>query len=299
MNVINFNSENCLRVRRQLDSYLSNELLVETTAEVTRHLETCADCARELESRTKVRDALRRAVGGLEVPQDLGQAIVRELEKQSAENEWTFRGLAWAGALALFLLAGLLGAKYWSQMRRGRQLVASVLRIGVADHIQCAVKGHNYPDIANPPDKLREKLGPQYSALLAVVQAKLPGFEVLEAHVCSIPGSPRKYVHFITRGHGTILSVILTRAEGVSLPIGNGLESADSGGLRLYEAHLDGMNAAGFEAADYLGFVVSDLGSHEILELARGLAPPLKEALVATETNAFLRSPASWLRRNS
>ena len=87
-----------------------------------------------------------------------------------------------------------------------------------ADHVQCAIKGHNYPDIANPPEKLRQKLGPQYAGLLEVVQQKLPGFEVLEAHVCSIPGSPRKYVHFITRGRGTILSVILTRRRREQLP---------------------------------------------------------------------------------
>ena len=90
----------------------------------------------------------------------------------------------------------------------------------VSDHVQCAIKGHNYPEVANPPEVLRKKLGPQYAGLLEVVQQNLPGFEVLEAHICSIPGSPRKYVHFITRGRGTILSVILTKNDGAQLPSG-------------------------------------------------------------------------------
>ena len=53
--------------------------------------------------------------------------------------------------------------------------MASVLALGVSDHLQCAIKGHNYPDIANPPEQLRQKLGPQYAGLLEVVQQKLPG----------------------------------------------------------------------------------------------------------------------------
>ena len=39
MNVLNFDSKQCERVRRQLDAYVSNELLVETTSEVLKHLE--------------------------------------------------------------------------------------------------------------------------------------------------------------------------------------------------------------------------------------------------------------------
>src|SRR5208282_6207401 len=124
---------------------------------------------------------------------------------------------------------------------------ASVLALGVSDHVQCAIKGHNYPEIANPPEKLRQQLGPQYAGLLDVVQQKLPGFEILEAHICSIPGSPRKYIHFITRGRGTILSVILTRREGAQFPNGKVSRSGAWGGGNLYEAHLEGMNAAGFE----------------------------------------------------
>ena len=73
MNVLNFNSEQCARIRRQLDAYLSNELLVETTGEVLRHLESCEACLRELEARTRVRDALRRAAAGQTPPEELRQ----------------------------------------------------------------------------------------------------------------------------------------------------------------------------------------------------------------------------------
>jgi hypothetical protein len=164
--------------------------------------------------------------------------------------------------------------------------VASVLALGVSDHLQCAIKGHNYPDIANPPELLREKLGPQYAGVLEVVQQNLSGFEILEAHICSVPGSPRKYVHFIARGHGTILSVILTKSEGAQLPKRWALRSGASGSINLYEAHLEGMNVAGFESKGYLGFVVSDLSQAATLLIANKLAPPLKAALEAAPGSA-------------
>jgi hypothetical protein len=179
------------------------------------------------------------------------------------------------------VVLGGIATQQWIRVLRGRRIVASVLALGVSDHLQCAIKGHNYPAIANPPEQLRKKLGPQYAGLVEVVQQNLPGFEVLEAHLCSVEGSPRKYVHFITRGRGTILSVILTRSEGEQLPKGITFRSGASGSVNLYEAHLEGMNVAGFESKGYLGFVVSDLGQDTTMQIAKELAPPLKAALEA------------------
>jgi anti-sigma factor (TIGR02949 family) len=281
MNVPNFNSEQCARIRRHLDAYLSNELLVETTGEVLRHLESCQACTRELEARTRVRDALRRVAASQTPPEELRQSIQRQLRKMEPGFSGGLRRLTWALALALVVVLAGIATEQWIRVQRGRRVVASVLALGVSDHVQCAIKGHNYPDIANPPEKLRQQLGPQYAGLLDVVQQKLPGFEILEAHICSVQGSPRKYVHFITRGRGTILSVILTRRDGEHLPNGKGFISGSSGGLNLYEAHLEGMNAAGFESNGYFGFVVSDLSPAVTVQIASELAPPLKAALDA------------------
>ena len=43
MNVINFNEKTCEKIRRYFDSYLDNELLVETNHEVLRHLSVCPE----------------------------------------------------------------------------------------------------------------------------------------------------------------------------------------------------------------------------------------------------------------
>jgi anti-sigma factor (TIGR02949 family) len=281
MNLLNFSSEKCARIRRHLDAYLSNELLVETTSEVLRHLESCEACSRELQARTRVRDALRRVAASQVPPEELRQSIQRQLRNMQPGFSGGLRRLTWELALAMVVVLAGIAAEQWIRVQRGRRVVASVLAIGVSDHVQCAIKGHNYPDIANPPEKLRHQLGPRYAGLLDVVQQKLPGFEILEAHICTIPGSPRKYIHFITRGRGTILSVILTRRDGEQLPNGKWFTSGRSGSINLYEAHLEGMNAAGFESSAYFGFVVSDLSPAITEHIASELAPPLIAVLDA------------------
>jgi hypothetical protein len=261
-----------------MDAYLSNELLVETTGEVLRHLESCAACSHELDSRMRLRNALRKAAGQKVPPDHLREAVSQRLRRAQPGFFEEFHFAPWALALASLVLVVVAGQQL-VRLQRGRQLVSSVLTLGVSDHLQCAIKGHNYPEVASPPDQLRKKLGPEYAGLLPVVMAKLPDFQVLEAHICQVPGSSRNYVHFIARGKGTILSVILTRRVGQSFPAGGFLAATAPGGVDLYKAQLDGMSVAGFESDAYFGFVVSDLGQDEMVRIASGLAPALRDAL--------------------
>jgi hypothetical protein len=289
MNTLSFDSKRCERIRLQLDPYLSNELLVETATEIVRHLESCEACSRDLESRMRVRDALQRAVAKQPVPDSVRAGVLRKLRESQPRSFARPSATRWAVGLAsiAFILLSLFAAK-WFSLRRGEQVVAIILKLGVTDHVVCAIKGHNYPEVANPPDQIRNKLGVRYAVLLQVVQERLPGFEVLEGHICSIPASNRKYIHFITRGQGTILSVILTERNGAALPRDKLLLSADSGGLGIYQDHLSGMEIAGFESGQYFAFVVSDLNQKELLQLTRGLAPALNETL---HTTALLLPP--------
>jgi hypothetical protein len=297
MNVLKFDSRQCERVRGQLDAYLSNELLVETTSEVLKHLEICSACSSELASRMRVREALRHAVVRELPPEPLRQAIHHRLRRVQPGFLGRSRVRTWTLALAAMVLVAIVGSGgvQWLRLRRGRQLVASVLTLGVSDHLHCAIQVHNYPEVANPPDRLREKLGPEYAALLPVVEQRLSGFQVLEAHICNVPGSSRNYVHFITRRQGTILSVILTKREGRSLPAERSLVAEPSGDVEVYKAHLAGMDVAGFESTGYFGFVVSDLGQNQVLQIAAVLGPALRNALDETTGTEESVGPAFLL----
>jgi hypothetical protein len=190
------------------------------------------------------------------------------------------------------VIVAAAATEQWRSLQRGRQSVNGVLALGVSDHLQCAIKGHNYPDEVPSQEHLREKLGGQYAGELEAVEGKLAGFKLLEAHICDVDGKPRKYVHFIARGQGTILSVILTRRDGASFPAGYFLKAGAPQGLDLFQAQIEGMHVAGFESKEYFGFVVADLSQSEVLQIATEIAPPLKNALDAPVGTARLEAPA-------
>jgi anti-sigma factor RsiW len=280
MNMLNFDTHRCEQIRRHFDAYLSNELLVETTSEVLRHVQSCQACARELESQVRLRDAVRRAVRDDAPPDELIQAVHQRLAKAQPGAFSRYHVRAWAAAaacLGIVLLAGVVGQR-WLSVRQGREMVARVLNLGVRDHLICAIQNHQYLAEGRPPAHLRERLGPAYADLLDLVEQRLPGFQVLEAHQCHA-GTPRTFIHFIASGRGTILSVVLTRRDGENLPPATSLVADTFRGIRLYEAQLQGMSVAGFEANDYFGFVVSDGGRSEVLDMAANLAPAIRSAL--------------------
>ncbi len=66
-----------------------------------------------------------------------------------------------------------------------------------------------------------------------------------------------------------------------------------SGGVDLYDTRLEGMSVVGFETRDYLGFVVSDLGRDEMVQLASPLAEPMRDALNSKTESGALPPPRS------
>jgi hypothetical protein len=284
MSVLKFDSQQCARIRRQLDAYLSNELLVETTGEILKHLENCEDCSCALESRTRVREALRKVAEKQLPSETLGNAIHQRLMNELPRTFEAYFSTKWMVALASLavVLVTVVAGQQWMEFRHGKELIASILDLGVTDHLECAVKGHNYPEVAASADVLRKKLGPEYADLLPVVEEKLPGFQVLEAHICDANGGPRKYVHFIARGEGSILSVIFTRRNGESFPTGRFLAVTAPAGVDLYRARLGGFSVAGFESREYFGFVVSSLDLNQTSKIAASLAPAARQTLQAT-----------------
>ena len=87
MNRVQFGEGACEKTRKYLDSYISNELLVETNHEVLRHIENCPACAAELDARTQLRKRLKSAVNAQNVPPDL-QVRIREQIRSSQSGKW-------------------------------------------------------------------------------------------------------------------------------------------------------------------------------------------------------------------
>jgi hypothetical protein len=59
MNVVNFNERAGGKYRRYFDAYLDNELLIETSQDVLKHLNSCTECAKILEGRARTKQLVR------------------------------------------------------------------------------------------------------------------------------------------------------------------------------------------------------------------------------------------------
>ena len=73
----------CRDFREIADSYLSDELLIETNHEVISHLEDCAECRREMSARREVRGTFRAAFGNAperQISAEFGEQLKSQLK---------------------------------------------------------------------------------------------------------------------------------------------------------------------------------------------------------------------------
>ena len=154
MRLVQFGDHPCARIRRYVDSYINNELLVETNHEVLRHLETCPACAAEVESRTRIKARLKSAVQNQSIPEDL-EARVRAALRQDSRSSFAWTRWASAAAAILVVAVGLwVEVPRWTRPalpeladRRGQDVfiqkasasLSAVLKVGLGDHIHCSI----------------------------------------------------------------------------------------------------------------------------------------------------------------
>ena len=290
MNVISFGDGACEKTRRYMDSYISNELLVETNHEVLRHLENCACCSAEVEARSRVKARLKAAVESQEAPADLAVKVRRQIHqghsrsRPAAWNIWTMAAVA-----VVVLSIGIWVTRTRTYMpamadRRGQdvfiqkvsQTVAKVLRVGLGDHIHCSVF-RKY--LKNPPAlaQMAESMGPTFQGLVPLVKANVPNrYRIVMAHQCSYSG--RHFVHVTLTDGAHLMSLVIARKE-----LGESLEglspSIRASGVPVYQAVAERYEVAGFETPQYLAFVVSDLNAENNLHMAGNLAPSVHDFL--------------------
>ena len=298
MNRIEFGQGGCDNTRKYLDSYVSSELMVETNHDVLTHLEGCRQCAAELEARTQLRTRLKAAVNAQAVPPELQVRIREKLrgkESGTAGFGWLGAGWpTWAGATAATLV---IGSGLWMNYSTPRMpdvsdrpaqrtyiarisaSLANILKVGLSDHIHCAVF-RKYPKNAPSVEKMEAELGPQYKGLLPVVRAAVPeGYRVVLAHQCGYAG--RKFIHLTLEKDGRLLSLVVAhREDGETL--GGLSPAAGLSGLPLYQSAAGPYQVAGFEAGNFIAYVISDLKRTANLQIAGSLAPTIREFLIKT-----------------
>jgi anti-sigma factor RsiW len=195
----------CQHVREVMDSYLSEELSVETNHGVLRHVGECRECAAELKGRQRVRallsESLDVAVNADRVRARIANAVDRE------QRSWT--RLARLGGVAAVLVAGVAVA-YWA----GRGVDAAAYDDSAEDHVACAL---TYPEgTAYNPERATQSLVPPFEQIVEAVGLSHGIYRVIDAHMCPYKG--RNYAHVVLRGDRQTLSVFTERAGRGALP---------------------------------------------------------------------------------
>lgn len=296
---------NCKDFKEIADSYLSNELLVETNHEVLRHLETCGDCRRELASRRNLREKLREAVKN--APQSrINPAFTFQLKESLRENAfrkektWNFIGAkaVMAGAAAVLILSFAVGL-IWRQSSPKTAAVKpdnttptlpretfdiqqadfiEVRKDAIDDHKNCALTYNlkERPISLNEAAKTYGAANKDFDTTVIKPLREVFGNKVklIKAHNCIING--RRFAHVIIEFENKIVSVLMTRREDDS-------ETNDSDAISCQSA--DDLQIACFQSGKYSVFVVSDLPESDNLLIARTISPFLKQHVSVTEKN--------------
>ncbi|HXG65759.1 MAG TPA: zf-HC2 domain-containing protein [Blastocatellia bacterium] len=291
MNVSHFESKSCRKVREYLDAYLDNELLVETSQEVAKHLEECPACSGALEARARVKSALKSAISRDAAPPVLQDKIRARLRRETpgTGSQWT-RMLS--AAAAIIAIVGAWGVYQWWIGRQApapsapAQALAGpgaeVFQVGLGNHVHCALD-RGFADRQFTPEEMTTKLGPEFAGLVALVKGKLPAaYRVTVGHRCRFEG--REFVHLILKSDGSVASLALTRKNGEAFSRSTLATVMEVAGTPIYQTRAGELDVVGFETRDHLAFVVSNLPRADNLTIAASLAPSVRDFLARMES---------------
>src|SRR5690242_6860371 len=145
---------------------------------------------------------LKRAVASEPVPPYLESRIRAQIRSSARPRGWLFRLAPVAIAAAVCLGLGIAYQLGHLRMTVGSQesyisavsnQVATLMRVGLGDHIHCAVF-RKYPKKAPSAEEFVQKMGPQYAGLIPIVRDKVPtDYRMMLAHQCRYHG--RQFVH--------------------------------------------------------------------------------------------------------
>jgi anti-sigma factor (TIGR02949 family) len=289
MNVVNFEDGHCKRIRSYLDSYLHNELMVETNHEVLTHLEKCEACNRSLEDRARLKAHLKRVVIQDQAPAALRERIVSDLWR-GRHFSFNKMSLALAAAAAVLVIAAVTFFT-WGPPKHQLSLQAKVargdvngqiLKIGFEDHVFCAID-HNLANKQFTAEQMSKNLGPEYAGLVQLLKDKSPqDYTVVVGHRCHYQG--REFVHLIVRDHRSVVSLVITKKNGEAFQANSVTAIAQAAGGPIYQAAWANQQVAGLETRDHLVFVVSNETSDANLQIAASLAPSVRDLLARLES---------------
>jgi hypothetical protein len=252
---------NCREFREIADTYLSDELLVETNHEVFSHLENCPDCRAELSTRRDIRTRLRSAVKNDDesiINPIFANKLRANLREDATSKSW-FDWRIFAPVLASLLIIASISFTLFYNQKGEKDFAQSYLHkmalLALNRHEDC---GLNYlKEWQAKADKISSEKATFVNSLTN------DKTKILEAHDCEFEG--KIYTHYILQNGEKIISVVKTETE-------NEFDTNKDGVDAIMSETQHGFQVASFQDNSSRIFVVSDLSEAENLSLARKLS---------------------------
>jgi hypothetical protein len=235
-----------------------------------------------------LRNRLKEAVRATQTPAFLEARIRNAIAAEPPRRVWWKQFMPAAAALALLVVSvgvayqlgnlRLTTASQESYIASVTGRVATLMRVGLGDHIHCSVF-RKYPKNAPKVEELASNLGPRYKALVPIVQKHVPkDFQLMIAHVCAY--HDRKFLHLSMKGDSNLMSLVIVRKkDSESFRTEEMLPALTQSGIPIYKAGAQKFQIASFETEGHLVYLISDLRSEKNLQMMLAMAPSVKEIL--------------------
>lgn len=280
----------CRNFREIADSYLSDELLVETNHEVFRHLENCDNCRRELGGRREVRSKLRSAI--IAAPEshidmvfsaNLRRSLEKEAFRQNSFSDFfrTFNApKAFALTAAALVIAVLIGFSFWKNPADQNQVAANnpadknliaednnvyktawtnLADQAISDHTHCGIDKYDYWN-KNDVNETAEEKAFREKVLNQVQSETAEPVRLVSIHDCKIEGN--NFHHAIMNVGSHIVSVTQPASETATGA------NKNTGVSDVFTLRRENFELAGFTDNGKAFYVVSDLPEAENTRIA-------------------------------
>lgn len=252
---------NCKDFREIADTYLSDELLVETNHEVFQHLENCANCRQELAMRREVRERLRVSLTKspeFQMNPAFANRLKANLHDEAFKQKSWFNWKILTPVLATLIVAVTLSLTMFYRTTQ-TDFLAEISRQAIITHEDCGLYHL----------KEWEEQAAQFSAeKVSFVKPLQNGdTKILEIHECEFGG--KTFYHYVLQRNGKIISVLKTASES-NLAANTNEENA------IVCKKEKGLQMSSFQLKSEMVFVISDMSEEDNLKIARQLSDSAK-----------------------
>lgn len=232
-------------------------------------------------------DRLRLAVKNIEPPAYLEARVRNQIRASRKPVKWGPRFVVAAAAIVVCFgltvayqlgYLGFLSSSQESYIATVSNQVATIMRVGLGDHIHCSVF-RKYPKDAPTVAKLIAGMTPEFRGLIPMVKDHIPGdYELEMAHKCRYHLRP--FVHISLRKGPSLMSLVIAeKKDGESFVTDGLVPSLQQSGISVYRAGAQHFHIAAFETGKHMVFVVSDLPDQTNTETMLAIAPGVRDFL--------------------